>query len=78
MSIKTKYGTATIYNGYVKITPRKESNNNKYLPRLIYENTKQGLLWRYVIKGEIDICSTSLDKLKQRVLKMGYTWEELP
>lgn len=41
------------------------------------KNNGQGFLWRYVIKDKIDVCSVSLDKLKQKVLNKGYLWEEI-
>ena len=38
MALKTKFGTANIYNGSYQITSRKEGNHSKKLHRLIYED----------------------------------------
>ncbi len=36
--LHTKYGTATIDNGYYRIKTRKEKNHNKFLHHLIWED----------------------------------------
>ena len=43
-SIDTKFGKATILNGYYRITSTKEGNNNKSLHRLIFEDFYQSPL----------------------------------
>ena len=49
MTLKTKFGTARIENGYYRISSRKEGNRHKPLHRLIYESVWGKIPEGYVI-----------------------------
>ena len=69
-AIKTKFGNATLKNGYYVISSCKEGNHLKFLHRLIFEDfykLSKGLEWFIV----------DLDKAKQTITGTDYNLKEL-